>query len=294
MDPSLIPQFLPLRKCVPTTNQVRGQCGQAVIVPHITQVLWCQHNHIVSTVTRIWRAALLGQSFPINGALDVRKWMMARYIICAARCVLLLHIFIVSCVHTNPQPIITNDLMVNFLLVPSLTNRLNLDHPQGVHTGTHKAKMFTRHDAMQLQRLNTRNVGIHSRNRPKFRPFTILKLTLLWLTRGRVTELARRLWEKDKRPAESIEIGAPVFITLVYRLNSHLLSPSAKCPLDLLFSCLHLKQFIKNEWEESKTLRAVRWEGAGDGKRNWKEKKTTSLNTGEDYMTFGKIMFPSA
>lgn len=107
--------------------------------------------------------------------------------------------------------------------------------------------------------------------RPKFSPFTVLRLTLLWLTRGRATELAHRLWEKDKRPAESIEIGAAVFITLVYRLNSHLLSPSAKCPLDLLFSRLHLKQFIKNEWEESKTLRAVRWERALDWKRRWKK-----------------------
>lgn len=53
--------------------------------------------------------------------------------------------------HTHPQPIITNDLMVNFLCVPSVTDRLILDHPQSVHTGTHKTKMFTRHDAMQLQ-----------------------------------------------------------------------------------------------------------------------------------------------
>lgn len=53
--------------------------------------------------------------------------------------------------HTHPQTIITNDLMVNFLRVPSLTNRLILDHPQSVHTGTHKTKTFTRHDAMRLQ-----------------------------------------------------------------------------------------------------------------------------------------------
>lgn len=140
---------------------------------------------------------------------------------------------------------------------------------------------------------NTRNVGIHSRKRPKAQvsPFTISRLTLLWLTRGRATELARRLWEKDKRPAESIEIGAPVFITLVYRLNSHLLSPSAKCPLDLLFSCLHLKQFIKNEWGEGKTPRGCEMRGS----RRQKEKKDSSLNTGEDWMTeLFKMMFSSA
>lgn len=100
--------------------------------------------------------------------------------------------------------------------------------------------------------------------------------------RGRATELARRLWEKDKRPVESIETGAPVFITLVYRLNSRLLSPSAKCPLDLLCLCLHLKQFIKNEWEESKTLRAGRWEGAIDRKGSEKDYYHCSLDTGED------------
>lgn len=32
-------QLLPLRKCVPTTGQVGGQCGRAVIVRHITKVL---------------------------------------------------------------------------------------------------------------------------------------------------------------------------------------------------------------------------------------------------------------
>lgn len=42
------------------------------------------------------------------------------------------------------------------------------------------------------------------------------------------------------------------------------LSQSSKCPLDLLFSCLHLKQFIKNEWNRSFTLRAAWREGAGD------------------------------
>lgn len=73
-------QFFPLRKCVPTTGQVRGRCGQAVIAPHITKVLWCQHNHIVCTVTTIWRAILLCQSFPIYGVFYVRKWMMARYV----------------------------------------------------------------------------------------------------------------------------------------------------------------------------------------------------------------------
>lgn len=108
--------------------------------------------------------------------------------------------------------------------------------------------------------------------RPKFHLFTILNVTLLWFTRGRATELVCCLWEKDKRPAESIEIGAPVFITLVYRLNSHLLSPSAKCPVDLLSSCLHLKQFIKNEWVESETLRAARWEPAADRKRKWRRR----------------------
>lgn len=97
-----------------------------------------------------------------------------------------------------------------------------------------------------------------SRPQARVSPLTISGLTLLWLTRGRATELAHHLWEKDKCPAETIEIGAPVFITLVYRPNSHLLSPSAKCLLDLLFSSLHLKQFIKNEWEESKTLRPAR------------------------------------
>ena len=158
----------------------------------------------------------------------------------------------------HPQPIISNDLMVNLRKAPSLTNRLILAHPQSVHTGTHKTKMFTLHATAEV---NTRNVGIHSHNRPKAQvsTFTILSLTLLWLMRGRATELAHCLWEKDKRPVESIETGAPVFITLVYRLNSHLPSHSAKCPLDLLFSCLHLKQFIKIEWEESKTLRAGRW-----------------------------------
>lgn len=53
--------------------------------------------------------------------------------------------------HVRTQPIITNDLMVNFLRVSSLTNRLILGHPQSVHTGTHKTKMFTRHDSVQLQ-----------------------------------------------------------------------------------------------------------------------------------------------
>ncbi len=156
--------------------------------------------------------------------------------------------------------------MVNFLHVPSFTNRLILDHPQNIHTGTHENQNVHQTWCNVTAELNTRNVGIHSRKRPKAQvsPFIILRLTLLWLTGGRATELARRLWEKDKRPAESIEIGAPVFITLVYRLNSHLLSPSAKCPLDLLFSCRHLKQFIKNKWEESKTLRAV--------SSRWKEK----------------------
>lgn len=85
-------QLYPLRKCVPNTGQVRGQCGQAVIVPHITKVLWCQHNHIVCIVTTIWRAILLCQSFPIYGAFYVRKWMMAYYIFYAAKCVLLLQI----------------------------------------------------------------------------------------------------------------------------------------------------------------------------------------------------------
>lgn len=182
----------------------------------------------------------------------------------------------------RPQPFITNDLMANFLRVPSLINRLLLDHPQSVHTGTHQTKMFTRHDAKQLQSWTQEmgKVGIHSRKRPEAQvsPFTILRLTLLWLTRGRATELARRLWEKDKRPAESIEIGAPVFITLVYRLNSHLLSPSAKCPLDLLFSCLHLKQFIKNEWGEGKTPKGCEMRGSS----RQKEKKDSSLNTGKD------------
>lgn len=158
--------------------------------------------------------------------------------------------------------------MVNFLLVPSSPNRIILDHPQRVHTGSHRTKMFTRHDAMYLQKWTQEMCEfIHTvSSMPKFSPFTILTVTLWWLTRGRATELVQRLWEKDKRPAESIEIGAPVFITLVYRLNSHLLSPSAKCPLDLLSSCLHLKQFIKNEWEESKTLRSGRWEWVVENK----------------------------
>lgn len=47
----------------------------------------------------------------------------------------------------------------------------------------------------------------------------------------------------------SVEIGAPVFITLLYRLNSRRppLPLSAKCPLDLLSVRLHLKQLLKNE-----------------------------------------------
>ena len=160
--------------------------------------------------------------------------------------------------------------MVNLLCVPSHTNSLILDHPQSIHTSTHKNPNVHQTWCNTLAELNTRNVGIHSHNRSKFHPLQSWSLTLLWLTRGRATEMVRRLWEKDKRPAESIEIGAPVFITLVYRLNSHLLSPSAKCPLDLLFSRLHLKQFIKNEWEESKTLRAGRCKQAVGRKRKWK------------------------
>ncbi len=78
-EPTLL---LPLRKCVPVTGQVRGQCGQAVIVPHLTKVPWCQHNHIVCTVTTVWKALLLGQSFPIYKALNVRKWKMACYMSC--------------------------------------------------------------------------------------------------------------------------------------------------------------------------------------------------------------------
>lgn len=85
-------QLLPLRKCIPIIGQVLGQCGQAVMVPHITKVLWCQHNHIVCTVTTFWRDAVFGQFFPIYGVLYVRKWMMARYVLYAAKCVLLLHI----------------------------------------------------------------------------------------------------------------------------------------------------------------------------------------------------------
>lgn len=207
---------------------------------------------------------------------------MARYVLYTAKYIPLLHIQWFP--HRHLQPIITNDLMVNFLWLPSFTNRLILDHPQRVHTGTHKTQNV--HQA--LMQCGSRselkaNVGIHSHNRltAQVSPFTISWLTLLWLMRGRATELARRLWEKDKRPAESIEIGAPVFITLVYRLNSHLLSPSAKCPLDLLFSCLHLKQFIKNEWEESKTLRAVMRERS----RRRKRKKGCRKK-------IGKIMWP--
>lgn len=109
----------------------------------------------------------------------------------------------------------------------------------------------------------------HYAQGPSFTLYNLESDTLM-AHESRATELVHRLWEKDKCPAESIEIGAPVFITLVYRLNSHLLSPSAKCPLDLLFSCLHMKQFIKNEWEESKILTAVRWEGAMYRKRKWK------------------------
>lgn len=155
--------------------------------------------------------------------------------------------------------------------------------------------MFTRHDAIQLQSWTQKNVGNHSCNRPKAQvsPFTILRLTLLWLTRDTATELARRLWEKDKRPAESFAIGAPVFITLVYRLNSHLLSPSAKSPRDLLFSRLHLKQFIKNEWEESTTVRAVWWERAVDRKRKWGKHKLVWTQVMILWL-LSKIMFSSA
>lgn len=148
--------------------------------------------------------------------------------------------------HTHAHHIIASDLMVNFQLFPSSANRLVLDHPQSAPTET-----LPGWDAKRLQSW-TREMWEFIRTKgppPQVLRFTILSLTLLWLTRGRATELARRLWEKDKRPAESIEIGAPVFITLVYRLNSHLFSPSAKCPPDLLLSCPHLKQFIKNEWE---------------------------------------------
>lgn len=62
--------------------------------------------------------------------------------------------------------------MVNLLCVPCLTNRLILDHPQSVHTSTHKTKIFTRHDAMHLQNLTQEmwefihTIGL----RPKFQP----------------------------------------------------------------------------------------------------------------------------
>lgn len=140
---------------------------------------------------------------------------------------------------------------------------------------------------MRLQNWTRRACGfIHTIGRgPKLHPLQSW-VWHLWLMRCRATELARCLWEKDKRPVESIETGALVFITLVYRLNSHLHSPSAKCPLDLLLLCPHLKQFIKNEWEESKTVR--RWEGAVDRKKT----NNCSMDTGKDCLTkLSKVMF---
>lgn len=122
-------QLLPLRKCVPMTGQVRGQCGHAVIVPHITKVLWCQHNHIVCTVTAIWRAALLGQSFPIYGALYVRKWVMARYVLYSAKCVPLLQIQQFNMHTLNLSSLMTSCWICDEL---HLRNRLILDHPQSV------------------------------------------------------------------------------------------------------------------------------------------------------------------
>lgn len=67
--------------------------------------------------------------------------------------------------------------------------------------------------------------------------------------------LSRRpAYEKKTNVVLSVGIRGPVFITLVYRLNSRLFSPSAKRPCDLLHS--HLEQLIKNEGEK---LHGVCW-----------------------------------
>lgn len=60
--------------------------------------------------------------------------------------------------------------MVNLLCVPSHTNRLILDHPQSIHTSTHKNPNVHQTWCNALAELNTRNVGIHSHNRSKFHP----------------------------------------------------------------------------------------------------------------------------
>lgn len=239
--------FSPLRKCVPKTGQLRGQCGHAVMVPHITKVLWCQHNHVVCTVTSIRKAALLGFSVPVYWAIRVRIMNDGTQYPSSCQNVTW-WAMLSSSSHTDHSayPIIQDDLMVIFPLVTSLSlahKRADFRPPTKCAHRHHKAKLFTKHDPDQDRKCGNNQFMRFT----QASPFYNLNYWHLWLIGDRATELALSLWEKDKRPAESVKIGAPVFITLVYRLNSPLLSRSAKYPRDLFFSSSHLKQFIKNE-----------------------------------------------
>lgn len=67
---------------------------------------------------------------------------------------------------------------------------------------------------------------------------------------------------------KSVEIGAPVFITLVYRLNSHLppLPSVLNVPLICSPCACTWNNCLKMNERETKTRTAVRW---GSGQRKW-------------------------
>lgn len=123
----------------------------------------------------------------------------------------------------------THDLIVNFVHFnfPGRCGgggrHLILDHPQGLCARTCIAKKCS----PDLMQCNSRawpqkNEGMHPSNRPEFHLF------LRWRHSYGLQEARPPSWRNayEKKTnvlcGRSVEIRAPVFITLVYRLNSHL------------------------------------------------------------------------
>lgn len=158
MGSSLIPQFLPLRKCACAADQVRGHRGQALIVPHI--LLWCHHHHTVSPVTAIWRATLLGQGSRRDKMNDGLL-----YPSCCQMCPAAAHFHQPSTHHHKwPHGVWPTHSVSQKQAKFGPPTRCT------VHTGTRKTKLFPRRDATQLQMMNTRSVGAQSCSRPTFPP----------------------------------------------------------------------------------------------------------------------------
>lgn len=149
LDPSSIPtQLLPLRKCVPNTVQVRPKCGQPVMVPHITKVRWCQHNHVVCTVTTSPRAAPLDFSLPVYEALCVRKMNDGTAFPLSCQMCLNDPHWVVS--HTLSNTRSVQSFMVTSWWIFS-SKQAEFRPPTKCTHRRHKTKMVTKHHPIQLE-----------------------------------------------------------------------------------------------------------------------------------------------